>query len=761
MAVLMMSLTRALILLSLPSILHAQGQPAEWDALRAKNPAGVSVTLRLLQPRAFHQGELISAEVNLPEHVPMQTPPAAAYWQFTGLLLDPAGNCGTVGKPCFLSEMEFGLRNGPQAVSDRRSLALNSYLPALAPGRYRVAALARKMVRANTGGVGTTYLYADPPQYAVSEAVEIEIVPATAEWVRQTVAASVAAIRSQPRDNAGYQSQRDAARQLTFLNDPAAWNASLDLLPVQEAVLLGGLSRGRPQARVCELMQSRVSAPRQSASTSYLYRLSEICAAANLPPAPTVPAAGGNAPVQTRGVIGTTPPASTARVAPISPEMTAWLEKRHLYTEDVMSKAAAALAGSLANKPPPAKWDAFATLLARIAQVRSDRHPDPAWIAQFTAEFVGEYPSVEAARKPYLLEMFTSTLDSPQVAQLLESVLDDWKPGDYYEAPHAALRGLYRIDPARARARILAELTKDKTWLDAASLRLLPPGDVPAMDDALIESLARAQRPGGWNTQLSMAAVARYASPKALPRIRAIYESQQDSCHPELMAYFVRVDPAYADRVFHSHPWDMHAQPPRCTVQYFTRTPPLAMHPVLEQYLDAYLMHGDVFIKSTAAQSLARYGTAASLPRLWEAFRYFHDYWKGKGEELERNGEGVQLELALRNAIARGRGWLVTEADLRTMESLCISGGCVQETRQDLESLKAPLRIQIMPQPAGLSGSVAQYFGLEDVEALEGKLSQYPRGTRFALQAPGGPSARTVEEIRRFAAGRGLVVTAP
>jgi hypothetical protein len=31
------------------------------------------------------------------------------------------------------------------------------------------------------------------------------------------------------------------------------------------------------------------------------------------------------------------------------------------------------------------------------------------------------------------------------------------------------------------------------------------------------------------------------------------------------MAYFVRVDPAYADRVFHSHPWDMQAEPPPCT----------------------------------------------------------------------------------------------------------------------------------------------------------------------------------------------------
>lgn len=57
---------------------------------------------------------------------------------------------------------------------------------------------------------------------------------------------------------------------------------------------------------------------------------------------------------------------------------------------------------------------------------------------------------------------------------------------------------------------------------------------------------------------VSMAAVARYATAKALPRIRAIYESQQELGLPELMAYFVRVDPAYSERLFRGHAWDMH-----------------------------------------------------------------------------------------------------------------------------------------------------------------------------------------------------------
>ena len=321
-------------------------------------------------------------------------------------------------------------------------------------------------------------------------------------------------------------------------------------------------------------------------------------------------------------------------------------------------------------------------------------------------------------------------------------------------------RSLYAIDPARAQARIVAELARERTWLDAPQLEMLPASATRITDDALIEALAAAQRVGGWNIQLRMTALAKYASPKALPRIKAIYESQQDSCQPELMAYFVRRDPAYADRVFHSHPWDMHVAPPRCTLRYFERTPQIAMAPVLERYMAAYLMHGDVVLKKTAAQSLGRFGSPAATGPLWDAFRYFHDYWKGKQTELAQNREGVDLEVELRNAIARGRHWLATETDLRTIESLCVSERCLYETQQDLRAWQRPLRIGIGGQPGGIRGQVAQYYGIESMEALEEKLGQFPKGTQFVLTVNGDGADGAAVRVRKFAAAHGLTVVA-
>src|ERR1017187_1300828 len=710
---------RLIWLLYLPVAL-AQQSPDPWSGLRAKNPSGVGVLLRLLREGSYRQGELIRAEVSDPDPgSPPPQPLPPEIWSFYGFLFDPAGNCGTLASPCFPSAPMGGgmMMNGDFSGLLPRSpvISLNAWLPAMRPGRYRVAALARKQVRS----AGGPYGYADPAQYAVSNTIELEIVAASPGWVAQTIVASVATLKGpEPTRNEGYEARRAAAAQLRFLDTPAAWRSSLELLPAEEGTLLQGLLFSRQPARVCELMQSGIAAPGQAVSSYYLDHLGRICA--------------------------------TAHLGPPAAEQTQYWRQWGDYRESFMDKAGERLAASVKAKLGEAKAVAFQTLMERVQQAP----PRPEWVPALQSEFIKSYPTLEGRWQRQLLSFYASALRSRDLIPLLESVLDGWKPGDYYEAPHAALASLYEIDPARAQARIVAELKKDRTWLDAPQLALLPPDAAHITDDELIAALAGAQRPGGWNRQLSMTALAKYATPGALPRVTAIYESQQDSCQPELMAYFVRVDPAYADRVFHSHPWDMQAEPPRCTAMYFDRTARLAMGPVLEKYMTAYLMHRTVNIKKIAAQALGRFGSPAALGPLWDTFRYFHDYWKGNAAELERNGEGVGLEMELRKAIARGRHWLATETDLRTIESLCVSERCVQETQQDLSAWQKPLRLELRG-PA--NATVAQYYEFESLADIEEKLGQFPKGTQFVLTAATG-AEEAAAAIREFAGTRGLVI---
>lgn len=739
-------------LLFLYCVPAAVAQPSAgpvWSDLQAKNPPGIELTLRLMEPHSYRQGELIRAQIGFPgrSFAPAREPPRDR-WQFAGFLLDPVGNCGSLASPCFGSmtlgfdKTEPTLRLGE--TSEPVAVSLNNYLPALPPARYRAAVLARKLVLTNRGPMSATYLYPDPPQYAISNPVEMEVIAATEAWVNEAIASSVATLNGPPPNTRdAYEQRRVAADQLRALDLPAAWSASLAVLPAEENALLQGFAATRQPARVCELMQAAVPAPSQAVSQYYLYSMAQICARANLPPAPPyVPPPPGQKPPEP------------------SAEQRQYSQKYREFEQGLIAKANASLAASLARKQGEAKAVAFQTLMQRVQYLRLNepRQPSPAWLPLVKTEFTKSYAQIDGWRQRRLLGLYASTLRSPDLVPLLESVMDAWKPGDYYEAPREALQNLYAIDPARARARIVTELAKPRTWLDSPQLELVPAGDARITDDALIEALAAAQRASGWNVPLRMTALAKYASPKALPRIQAIYESQRYSCQPELMAYFVRVDPAYADRVFHSHPWDMHAAPPACTARYFERTPQIAMGPVLERYLVAYLMHGDVHLKKTAAQSLGRFGSPAAVGPLWDAFRYFHDYWKAKPSEVDQNSEGAFLEVELRNAIARGRHWLATQTDLRTIQSLCITERCLYETQEDLRAWQPPLRIELRTEPGGIRAQVAQYYGIESMPALEEKISQFPKGTEFVLIVYDQGAGPIAVRIREIAAAHGFTV---
>jgi hypothetical protein len=734
-----------LCLLPVPVAVAEQNASAVWSDLQARNPPGLEFSLRLTDPHSYREGELIRAEIRFPSQsqASAQQPPPAS-WQFYGLLLDPAKDCGTLASPCRSSMTDGFDKPGPMLrfgqPSGAPALSLNDYLPALRPARYRVAMLARKLLLTHPNPLTDMFRYAEPPEYAVSNVVEIEVVPATKAWADQAIASSVSNLKGpEPNTREEGEQRRFAVQQLRLLDTPAAWSAALALLPVEEEyVLLRGLEASRDPARVCELMQAVVPTPSQAVSSYYLQEMARICARANLPPAP---------------------PNATKPTEPSAEQKQYWAQYRE-YQQIVTAKAAATLAASLALKQGDAKAIAFQTLMERVQYIRNNepRQPLPAWLPAVNEEFTKSYAQIDRLRPRHLLGLYATTLHSPDLVPLLESVLDNWKPGDYYEAPREALHYMHAIDPARAQARIVAEVKRARTWLDASQLDLLPASAAPFTDDELIEALGAAQRAGGWNPSLRMSALAKYASPEALPRIRAIYESQKDSCQPELIAYFVRVDPAYADRVFHSHPWDIHVEPPRCTGAYFARTPPIAMGPVLERYMAVYLMQGTVPLKRAAAQSLGRFGSPAAAEPLWDAFRYFHAYWNGKEAELAQNREGDFLEMDLRNAMARGRHWIATDADLRTIESLCISQQCKVETAQDLRTWQLPLRIEASSQPGAVHGRVAQYYGIESMEALEEKLAQFPKGTRFVLTVHGDDAERATAHIQTYANAHGLSV---
>ncbi|MEO8657432.1 MAG: hypothetical protein ABI693_03135 [Bryobacteraceae bacterium] len=691
--------------------------------------AMAQVSIRLLEDRRYHEGELILAEVQpLGQPFVAGRPLAKERWQYGGFLLDPPRKCGSLATPCFQSMALWFDKSDPMLgfgdATAPRIVCLNHYLPPLMPGHYRLALLARKLVLTRQG-LRSSYGSADPPRYSLSNAVEVEIVPASDAWVKQAIAASTAVLSSPPPDGGPeYDRRKLAAEQLRQFDRPEAWRASLAMMPAEEYTLLEGLAASHEPAHVCELMRTAIAAPAQAVSSYYLYAFTQTCAKADLPP----------------------PPAPGPNV-----EKDPYWELRRAYEQRLTSKACDILASSLASKQNSAKVAALETLVNRVQHLRMNEPTAsiPSWLPATKDEFKKVYPLLDGWRRRQMLSLFATTYRSPDLAPLLESEMDAWKPGAYYEGPRGALYDLNLIDPVAAQARIVTELGREKTWLDDHALALLPP-QTHFNDGALVEALAAALRPGGWDPQLRTTALAKFGASLTLPRVKAIFESQSEQCQPELMAYFIRIDPAYAQQAL------ARSADQRCILQYMQRTPPLAMGPVLEQYITSFLGSGDVALKMEAAHSLGRYGSPAAAEPLWKAFRYFNAYWKNRQAEVAESGD-VE-ESMYRNALARGQNWLTTEATLHTIESLCSTDRCRYDTQDDLRGWQSPLKIQIDSSPNGFRCQVAQYSGIETLEALEGKLSQFPKGTEFRLAGYGAANDAVLQRLRDFGSKKGLLI---
>jgi hypothetical protein len=141
-----------LLLAAHPAAATQQSADPAWSDLRAKNPPGIEFSLRLADPHAYREGELIRAVIVFPG-TEFLNPPPREIWPFAGVLLDPTGECGSLASPCprpasatydpydpYDPIRSIGRASGPISAS------LNSSLPALRPGRYRLAVLARKQV---------------------------------------------------------------------------------------------------------------------------------------------------------------------------------------------------------------------------------------------------------------------------------------------------------------------------------------------------------------------------------------------------------------------------------------------------------------------------------------------------------------------------------------------------------------------------------------------------------------------------------------
>ena len=337
----------------------------------------------------------------------------------------------------------------------------------------------------------------------------------------------------------------------------------------------------------------------------------------------------------------------------------------------------------------------------------------------------------------------------------------------WVNARQAAIRRFHELNPGSARMVLVDELQHFRPTMDFLLSELLPVESVPPMDETLLQKLAVWRRSGAkYRTQIPVL-VAKYLSARSAARVKAVFESlKETSCQPELLAYFVRVEPDYAEKFLKNFRWNISHPMNQCGLLYQSDT--FGMHPVLENYLIRNLRHDAFGVKWGAALALRAHGSAKAEQPLQDAFRTLHDYWAsrlGNLDEAPKQAaiEVQQLETIFRSAIAWGHGWLVDADGLRKLADLCLSVACRNASLQDAAQWEQkPLRVEIAPSDFnyGFQGSVVQYRELQGVESVLQKLAQFPMGTEFELHVRAAPLDRDqiVRQIRQFATESGFLV---
>jgi hypothetical protein len=489
-------------------------------------------------------------------------------------------------------------------------LDVNQWVRFERPGHYRVRALfhARGPQRQNLG--------------LDSNEIDIEIVAADAAWQDEQLREAVVILNSvlERPDNRTFEARMDAARRISYLDTPASVREAASLLgtmDVQVGQILRTwlLSTQRRDAAVTA-MRELLRSVTQPVTPSFVDTLAVLESWQRFPP-PANPVADPDA------------------------------KRRYEMRTNVGERLRGDLAGVIEQKRDSAKAISIKTLL--------DNMSPEAVPAKMRSEIAALSPELPTGQQSELLNSQWKKIAGPEMIPALRRIYASAPQAPYPEPPllARAVERLYELDPNQTRRLILDEMSRLAPRLPLRTLAILPDATLPAIDQILLGHLEHDDgRP-------AEELIARYATPHILAGVKMFYAKRDretssnvpniasPACEPPLVAYFLRVDPAWGEQLLRESLAERDYPMGRCRMSILGQTASYYVSPQWEKVAISALRHATVFVKSDAVKALGQYGSAASEAAVWESFRYWHEWWKDRPTDLNeenRRFEQVFLE---------------------------------------------------------------------------------------------------------------------
>jgi hypothetical protein len=464
---------------------------------------------------------------------------------------------------------------------------------------------------------------------ADSNEIEVEIVEADVRWQAEQLRLDVALLNSAPEkmDSQTFEARMDAARRIWYLDTPDSIRAAARLL-------------GTADVQVSQILLTGLRGSR--------YRDEAASAMTQLLRSPDQPVT----------------PVFLDTLAALRPSGAAQLRSD--------------LARAIGQKQGSAKAISIKTLLDNL---------NPETVpAKLRSEISGLFAELPAGQQSDLLNSQWKKIAGPEMIPALRRIYDTAPQTDSPWPPlvWTAVERLYELDPDRTRVLLLEDMSRPSPRLPYRTLAILPDATLPAMDRILLENLEH-----NLGTE---ELIGRYATSGILEQVKTFYAKRDAAmrCEPPLVAYFLRVDPAWGERILSETLAERSYPMGRCWMSIVGKTASYYVSPEWEKVAIKALQDPAVAVKTDAVGALGRYGSAASSAAVWESFRYWHDWWKARPAAL--NEENRRLEQVYLEATAHAGTRVIEDNDpeniLENLRDLCITQECGAEAEREIRGRK-------------------------------------------------------------------------
>ena len=414
---------------------------------------------------------------------------------------------------------------------------------------------------------------------------------------------------------------------------------------------------------------------------------------------------------------------------------------------------------SLPNKTEDARAESLEGLMHLDWEL--GKTPVPADIRNAIREQMPSFfAHMSAFDQEYSLKTSWPKFESPAMIPVLKKIVDK---GVYHRISPVALLRLYQLSPEEARPIILREIPKASMGVDV--LGVLPDKELPQFDGAMFDNVKAQLGYGSGATVLATGVFQRYASNAVAgelkPLVVPLIGKMECQSEANLLAYFLRVSPKTGKKMLEQEM--KHGARPGC--QIFQRLNDIWMSREVEDVALHALDNPDAGVVRDALYILQRQGSVRCRPTILSHFEKWHKRWAGREQELESSKSGwqVNLEGAYLDALGSAQGWITSKADCEQMSKFCVTKRCREDVDGLVRYVESSSRLIMISDPVG--DETEEHYGMaprlrfKNIEALEDKMMQYPKGTAFKIDGrdrSGETAERLFGKLKLWADEHGL-----